>query len=223
MFLHPEVTGTTAERRINGRALDCSTPLPLYPRNGGVPTCAMSSQTDKQMQRYNLSLHLCCWLSKLSEGLLNRTMRPEMITLIIRKQFFYVTDVRVIKTNSQRILVCNWGSQKVPHRGARSTQKNSCWKDNRCPVYLGKQFSNYKMCNHFGPIVCRDALGVWDCPRALLAIVTSEPYARHIWKHPHAHQNPGLIPNAAGSCCSDWEFAKGGGKTYRAILGGNVL
>ena len=65
------------------------------------------------------------------------TMRPEMITQIIRKQFFSVTDVCAIgKINSQRILLCNWHLQKVPHGGALITQNNSCQKAlcNRCPV-----------------------------------------------------------------------------------------
>ena len=37
-------------------------------------------------------------------------MRPEMITQMIRKQFFCVTDVCVCnwKINSQTINVCNW-------------------------------------------------------------------------------------------------------------------
>ena len=67
------------------------------------------------------------------------TIRPEMITQIIRKQFFYVTDVCNWKINSQRILLCNWHLQKVPHGGALITQKNSCQKAlcNRCPVQLG--------------------------------------------------------------------------------------
>ena len=43
------------------------------------------------------------------------------------------------KINSQRILLCNWRLQKVPHGGALITQKNSCQKAlcNRCPVQLG--------------------------------------------------------------------------------------
>ena len=35
-------------------------------------------------------------------------MRPDMISQIIRKQFFCVTDVCVVKINSQTIHVCNW-------------------------------------------------------------------------------------------------------------------
>ena len=66
------------------------------------------------------------------------TMRPEMITQMIRKQFFCVTYVCVCnwKINSQRIILCNWRLQKVPHGGAQITQKNSFQKAlcNRCPV-----------------------------------------------------------------------------------------
>ena len=40
------------------------------------------------------------------------------------------------KINSQRILLCNWRLQKIPHGSAQITQKNSCQKAlcNRCPV-----------------------------------------------------------------------------------------
>ena len=50
------------------------------------------------------------------------------------------------KINSQRILLCNWHLQKVPHGSALITQKNSCQKAlcNRCPVQLGNYFPNNK-------------------------------------------------------------------------------
>ena len=40
------------------------------------------------------------------------------------------------KINSQRMLLCKWRLQRVPHGGALITQKNSCQKAlcNRCPV-----------------------------------------------------------------------------------------
>ena len=43
------------------------------------------------------------------------------------------------KINCQRILLCKWRLQKVPHGGALITQKNSCQRAlcNRCPVQLG--------------------------------------------------------------------------------------
>ena len=43
------------------------------------------------------------------------------------------------KVNSQRILLCNWRLQKIPHGGAQITQNNPCQKAlcNRCPVQLG--------------------------------------------------------------------------------------
>ena len=69
---------------------------------------------------------------------IQHTIRPEMITQIIRKQFFCVTDVCNWKINSQRILLCNWHLQKVPHGGALITQNDSCQRAlcNRCPVQL---------------------------------------------------------------------------------------
>ena len=48
-----------------------------------------------------------------------------MITQIIRKQFFCITDVCNWKISSQRILLCNLRLQKVPHGGAGVTQNKS--------------------------------------------------------------------------------------------------
>ena len=51
----------------------------------------------------------------LGMGLVFNTIRPEMITQIIQKRFVCVTDMRVIeKRIPQRILMCNWRSQKAP-------------------------------------------------------------------------------------------------------------
>ena len=60
----------------------------------------------------------------------NGHMRPEMITQMIRKQFFCVTDVCVCnwETNSQTIHVCNWPVHgkyvvEAPHYTKKSCQK----------------------------------------------------------------------------------------------------
>ena len=65
-------------------------------------------------------------------------MRPEMITQIIRKQFFCVTDVCVIAKVIPRQLMCVIGAfTEIAFIGARithkkkSSQKAMC---NRCPV-----------------------------------------------------------------------------------------
>ena len=69
------------------------------------------------------------------------TLRPEMITQMIRKPFFCVTDVRAIGKLIPKQLMCVIGaftenSTKYLYEGARITQNNSCQKApcNRCPV-----------------------------------------------------------------------------------------
>ena len=64
-------------------------------------------------------------------------MRPEMITQIIRKQFFCVTDVCAIGKLIPRQLMCVIGAfTENTFKGAPITQENSCQKAmcNRCPV-----------------------------------------------------------------------------------------
>ena len=65
------------------------------------------------------------------------TMGPEMITQIIRKQFFCVTDVCVIGKLIPRQLMCVIGASTESTLCKRPiTQKNSCPNAlcNRCPV-----------------------------------------------------------------------------------------
>ena len=60
-----------------------------------------------------------------------------MITQIIRKQFFCVTDVRAIgKLIPREFFGVILASTEVPFGGTRITQNNSCQKAlcNRCPV-----------------------------------------------------------------------------------------
>ena len=73
-----------------------------------------------------------------------------MITQIIRKQFFCVTDVHVIGILILRQLLCDWRIHKNTYESARITQKK-CQKAlcNRCPVQLRNHYArrNYYILN----------------------------------------------------------------------------
>ena len=72
-----------------------------------------------------------------------------------------------LKINSQRIIACNWPSQKLTFGGTRITKNNSYQQAlcNRCPVQSG---------NHGKPIFVQCVLG-----RAVLSLCGCQTTAQH--------------------------------------------
>ena len=111
-------------------------------------------------------------------------MRPEMKPQIFRKQFICVTDVCAIAKLTPRELLWKLASQTVPYGGTQVTQNSSCQKAlcNRCPVQLGDEFWNSRMCViMLGPIVA----GKGD----------RHPRNSHIWKSLHAQPVTCIFPS----------------------------
>ena len=83
-----------------------------------------------------------------------KTMRPEMITQMIRKQFFCVTNVCAIRKLIPRQIMCVVGAlTENSFIGARITQRiparKPCVTDVLCNWEINSQIVKLCVCSHF--------------------------------------------------------------------------